>query len=261
MLNKEKIFNIFKELGLKNTDNILIHSSLKNIGKIEGNAEALLDIICQYFNEGLVILPCHTWSFMNNDLDVLNLDEENSCVGMLPNIALRKGFLRSFHPTHSIVCYGKNADKYILNDNETSTPANPNGCFGKLKDINAKILFLGAKLSKNTFIHSIEEEFNVPDRLTNHIFKFYVKKNEVFKEYHVHKHYSTLNPHISENYMKLEKPMIELNIAKKFQFGDAESIIVDAKKSYDYVSKLLSVNLHIFDYPDEINEEYYKEKA
>ena len=247
MLTKAQIFKIFNNLGLKKSDNIMIHSSLKEIGEIEGRAEGLIEALKEYFNEGLIMLPCHTWSFMNKDNDILDLDEENSCVGMLPNIALRMGFIRSHHPTHSIVCFGKNAKDYVKNDDYTQTPVSPDGCFGKLKDINAKILFLGAKLSKNTFIHSLEEKYNVSDRFTPNKFHLYSKDKNGLYEYNIYKHYSSLNPHISNNYLKLEKPLIKLNIAKEFKFGNAKSIIIDAKSCASFVSKLLEENIHVFD--------------
>jgi aminoglycoside 3-N-acetyltransferase len=253
MLTKAQIFKTFKDLGLKNNDNIMIHSSLKEIGEIEGRAEGLIEALKEYFNEGLIMLPSHTWSFMNKDNDILDLNEENSCVGILPNIALRLGFLRSHHPTHSIVCFGKYAKEYIKNDDYTSTPVSPEGCFGRLKEINAKILFLGAKLSKNTFIHSIEEKYNVADRFTKKKYHLYSKDNDKLYEYNIYKHYSTLNPHISENYLKLEKPLINLGIAKTFKFGNANSIIIDATLCAKYVSKLLEKNIHIFDDNKEIN--------
>lgn len=258
MLNKKKIFEIFKNLGLKNNDNILIHSSLKEIGEIDGGADQLIEILKEYFFNGLIILPSHTWASMKEDNQMLDLDQKNSCVGILSNIALDHGFVRSFHPTHSVVVYGNNKDEYIKNDDYTTTPVSPTGCFGKLGDINAKILFLGAKLSKNTFIHSIEERFDVSDRFTSKKYHFYSKKGDTIKEYNIYKHYSSLNPHISENYMKLEKPMIELNIASHFKFGNANSIIIDAKKCLEFVSKLLEKDKHIFDYPYELDKSLYK---
>jgi aminoglycoside 3-N-acetyltransferase len=247
MLTKEKVFEIFKNINLKSDDVVMIHSSLHNIGKIENDAEGLITYLKEYFKDGLILLPCHTWSFMKQDGDILNLEEQNSCVGILPNIALRSGFIRSHHPTHSIVAYGKKAEEYILLDDNVKTPVSPNGCFGSLYKYNAKILFLGCPLTKNTFIHSIEEEFNVNDRFTSHIYHFYSKSKDALYEYYMPKHYSSLNPHISENYIKLEKPMIEKSIAKYFLFGDANSIIVDSKKCYEYVSSLLKDNIHIFD--------------
>jgi len=258
MLTRELMFKIFKELNLKNNDTIMIHSSLKAIGKIEGNAEGLIEALKEYFNEGLILLPCHTWATMKEDNQILDLNEENSCVGELPNIALRMGFIRSFHPTHSIVAYGKDAESYIKYDDVTSTPASPNGCFGRLHERNAKILFLGAKLSKNTFIHSIEERFDVPDRFTDKIYHFITKKGEIVKEYNICKHYSSLNPHISDNYVIIEKPMKELGISKYFKFGNADSILVDSKLCYDLVCKILSKDVHAFDYPIELKENLYK---
>ncbi|MCR5786764.1 MAG: AAC(3) family N-acetyltransferase [Acholeplasmatales bacterium] len=247
MLNKELIFKTLKDLNLKNTDTIMIHSSLHSIGKIENNAEGLIEALKEYFSNGLIIFPMHTWSFMNSDNQTLDLTIENSCVGMLPNIAFRHGFIRSKHPTHSVVAYGKKAFEYIKYDDTANTPASPSGCFGRLGKMNAKILFLGCPLSKNTFIHSIEEQFNVADRLTDHIYKFYTKDNNGIYEYNVHKHYSKYNAHLSEHYLKLEKPMIEKGIASYFMFGNAKSIIVDAKKCEEYVKELLINNIHEFD--------------
>ena len=113
LLTKKEIFKVLNELNLKSNDNILIHSSLKSIGKIEGDAEGLIDALKEYFKDGMILFPTHSWSFMKNDGDVLNLNEANSCVGALTNIALKKGFKRSHHPTHSVCGYGKNIDDYL----------------------------------------------------------------------------------------------------------------------------------------------------
>jgi len=257
MLTKNEIFDTLKKLNLKSNDAIMIHSSLRSIGEIEGRAEGLLDALKEYFKDGLIMIPSHTWSFMNKDGQVLDLNEPNSCVGELANVALREGFVRSFHPTHSIVAWGKNANEYIKNDDISVTPTNPDGCFGRLHEIDAKILFLGALLSKNTFIHTIEEFFGVGDRLSQHVYTFYTKKGNDIRTYHVHKHECSINPHISEHYMKLEKPMIKLGIAKYFKFGDANSIIVNSKECYNLVYKLLNQDIHLFDTPDEIDEKLY----
>ena len=45
LLTKKEIFKVLNELNLKSNDNILIHSSLKSIGRIEGDAEGLIDAL------------------------------------------------------------------------------------------------------------------------------------------------------------------------------------------------------------------------
>jgi aminoglycoside 3-N-acetyltransferase len=258
MLTKNEIIKVLKDNGLKSDTNIMIHSSLKSIGEIEGRALGLIDTLKDYFKNGLIMFPMHTWSFINNDNDTLDLLDENSCVGVLPNIAYRSGFIRSPHPTHSIIAYGKNANEYIKNDLNSSTPVNPNGCFGRLHEIDAKVLFIGCNLSKFTYIHSIEERHNVEDRFTSHIFNFYSKDNINTYQFKMPKHYSTLNPHISENYQKLYLPLKEKGILKEFMLGNAKCMLVDTKQCYQFVNKLLEINNHIFDDSLEIDKSLYK---
>lgn len=254
MLTKDKIFEVFKNLDLKKNDTIMIHSGLRAIGKIDGNAEGLIEALKEYFNEGLIIFPTHTWDTMKIDDMVFDANTSNSCVGALTNVArLSDGFVRSLHPTHSVCAYGKKALEYVSLDDNATTPVGPNNCFGALKDMNAKILFLGAPLSKNTFIHSIEEEYDVADRFTNHIYHFTSKNNDKTIEYYMPKHYSTLSAHISEHYEKLLPLFLNKGIAKAFTFGNAESYLVDAKKSHTLVCEILDNDIHAFDDFREIN--------
>ena len=259
MLTKDDILSILKENKFTKSDIVLIHSSLKSVGEIEGDALCLIEALKEYFSEGLIIFPTHTWLTMKEDNQILDLEEANSCVGALTNVALKSGFKRSFHPTHSVCAYGKNACEYLAYDNTSFTPVSPNGCFGVLSKMRAKIVFLGAKLSKNTFIHSLEERYNVPDRFTSHVYHFYSKYKEEIKEYNMPKHYSSLNPHISDNYLKLEEPMLELSIAYKFKFGLAQTIVVDAYKCDLFVSYLLERNIHIFDDAKDIDKNIINE--
>ena len=248
MLTQKEIINILDKLNIKCDDTILIHSSLKNIGPIEGNASGLIDTLCNYLNKGLLIFPTHTWNIMNKDNMIFNCQKTPSCVGMLTNIALNtKGFIRSTHPTHSVCAYGIKAKEYIKNDLTATTPVGPNNCFGILKNYNAKILFLGAPLSKNTFIHSIEEEFKVPNLFTDHIFHFISQNNDQLIDYYMPKHYSTLSEHISDHYEKLLPILIKNNACTMFKFGNAKSYLVDAKKCYDIVCNILKKDIHAFD--------------
>lgn len=254
MLLKKDIKHILENLDIKKDDTLLIHSSLKSIGKIEDNAEGLIHELISYLNDGLLIFPTHTWNYMKEDKMIYDVNQTPSCVGELTNIARKtKGFLRSMHPTHSVAAYGKNAQAYIDNDLIANSPVGINNCFGVLKDLNAKIMFIGAPLSKNTFIHAIEEEFNVADRLTDHIYHFYSKKDDKIIEYNMPRHFSKYNPHLSEHYEKLLPIFLRKEIAKEFYFGNAKSYLIDAKKCYDLVSEILKKDIHAFDSFDDIS--------
>lgn len=247
MYKAHDFMNDLANMGLSGNETIMIHSSFRSIKNIEGGALTIINALKDFFKDGLLLFPSHTWATMNSDNDILNKDEANSCVGYLTNVAIKdKDFIRSNHPTHSVLAYGKNKYEYIKDDDYAKTPVSPNGSFGKLKN-NGYILFIGCPLSKNTFIHSIEEEFDVPNRFTNHIYKFYVKDNDKLIEFNMPKHYSTLNPHISDNYEKLLPIMLDLKIAKKVRLLDSNSYLVNAKLLYELVSKILTKDIHAFD--------------
>ncbi|MBE6137418.1 MAG: AAC(3) family N-acetyltransferase [Erysipelotrichaceae bacterium] len=248
MLYKNEISNILNKLNIKSSDTLLIHSSLKSIGKIEGKAEGLLEVLMSHLSNGLLIFPTHTWGYINKDEMIFDVNETPSCVGELTNIARKtKGFYRSMHPTHSVCAYGKKAKWYVDHDLTATTPVGIKNCFGILKDLDAKIMFIGAPLSKNTFIHAIEEEFNVPDRFTDHIYHFYSKNNEKTIEYNMPRHFSKYNAHLSEHYEKLLSILLEKNIAKEFYLGNAKSYLIDAKKCHKLVSEILTKDIHAFD--------------
>lgn len=243
---KEDILFDLKRNGFVQEDYVMIHSSLKSFGKIKG--EDIVDAFTRFFKDGLVIFPTHTWATIREDGQIFNVDKEPSCVGALTNIALKtKGFKRSLHPTHSVCAYGKNKEKYLDLDLNATTPVSPYGCFGKLKDFHAKIIFMGAPLSKNTFIHSIEEEMNVEDRFTNKIYEFISKGYGTEKIYHMPRHYSTKNEHLSEHYTKLLPHFLNNGIAKKTHIGNSLTYIIDAEQCYGYVRNLLEKNIHLFD--------------
>ncbi|MBR6072424.1 MAG: AAC(3) family N-acetyltransferase [Acholeplasmatales bacterium] len=247
MYSRNDLLNDIKNLGISKDSTIMIHSAFSSIKNIDGGGKTVLSVFKEFFSDGLVILPSHTWNIMNKDNDILDKSLCNSCVGYLTNLAIKdKDFIRSNHPTHSVVAYGKNAYEYIKDDDYAISPVSPNGSFGKLKN-GGYILFIGAPLSKNTFIHSIEEEMNVADRFTDHIYTFYVKDNDRLLEFHMPKHYSTLNPHISDNYEKLLPIILDKGIARRVKILDSISYLVDSKKLYVFVKEVLNNDIHAFD--------------
>ena len=251
---KEDIINDLKAAGINSNDNILIHSSLKSFGNIKG--ELIIDSLIEYINEGLIVFPTHSWATMKEDNQIFDVFNTESCVGALTNIALNTpGFERSMHPTHSVCAYGKEKQEYLDLDLNSNTPVNPNGCFGRvLAKKRFKLIFAGAPLSKITFVHSIEEEFDVLDRFTEHIYTFKSVKGNKEVIYHMPKHFSTKNPHLSEHYEKLIYPMLKMGIAKECYIGNSHTYIVDAYLCREYVRRLLKNDIHVFDDFREVKE-------
>lgn len=250
MYTKEELKKDLINIGLKNNDKVLIHSSKRSV-----NADAMdiLKAIEEIVYNGLIVYPTHTWAYIREDMDIFNNKKSPSNVGYLTNFALENGYIRSNHPTHSVCAKGINVQEFIHLDDFSNTPCNPNGCHGYFK--NGKILFLGAPLSKNTFIHSIEEEMNVPNRFTSKKYHF-ISKNEIDRNYYVYRHYNEKCPHISDNYEKLLPAFLELGIAKYGKIGDSDSYLIDGNMCNKFVKHLLKCDIHLFDDLRKIKKEY-----
>lgn len=241
MVTKENLKKQLQEMGLSHNDRIMVHSSMKAIGDVEGGADTVVDAFMEYFQDGMFMTPTHTWAQMSETYNLFDPENEPACVGIIPNIFMkREGVYRSLHPTHSIAAYGVGAAEYVKGEEKFHTPCDPNGCFGRLRDIGAKILLIGVTHAKNTYIHSIEESMDVKERLTDEPVLFYVKEGENRIPIQMHRHYNSQTAHISESFDKLKEHYIETEAAKEVVFGQAKCILCDARKLYDVTTKVLA---------------------
>lgn len=228
-------------MGLKPTDRVMLHSSMKAIGNVEGGADAVVDAFMEYFSEGLFMAPTHTWKQMNAEYNVFDPETEPGCVGIIPNIFLKRpGVYRSLHPTHSIAAFGKAASEYVKGEENFHTPCDPKGCFGRLRDIDAKILLVGVTHIKNTYIHSIEESADVPERFTSEPVLFKVKMPDgSLKDVPMYRHYNWKMAHISESFDKLKDHYFQTGAAKTVKLGDAGCILCSARALYNATMPIL----------------------
>ncbi|CUH92912.1 AAC(3) family N-acetyltransferase [Herbinix luporum] len=259
MYTKQELKNMIKEMGIESTDTLFIHSSMKAIGEVVGGADTVLDSFMEYLENGLLILPTHTWANMSESHNVYDPKKEPSCVGVLTNLFMkREGVVRSLHPTHSVAAYGKDNIEYIKGEEEITTPCGIGGCYDRLRERNAKILLLGVNHSRNTFIHCVEEILQVPERFTEKpvLFKIVMPDGSI-KESMVYRHYNRTTAHISETYTKLEQAFYDNNVAKKVKFGDATCILCDANGIFEVTKKVLSHQINCLIELEEIPREWW----
>ena len=263
--NKQQLKDQLEFMGLKGDETILIHSSMKAIGAVDGGADTVLDAWMEYFKDGLLLLPTHTWKTVNADNPVYNPYTTPSCVGLLTNMFMKRdGVIRSLHPTHSMSGYGKNAAEYLAGEEYNNTPCTPGGCYDRLKEVGGKVLLVGVGHERNTYIHSVEEVLNVPNRLSDMPMELVIElqeesnnsgklppynrdegwkkhtDNKLCRKVYVRKHYNAQQPHISEDFVKLNQIFLDSGVVKKVKFGDADSLLCDAKGMFNIVRQVIA---------------------
>lgn len=238
-----------ERLGVRRDDRVLVHSSMRAVGPVEGGADAVLDALQIAVCDGLLLLPTHTWKETNNPDNIFDPAREPVCVGILPELFRRRaGVIRSWHPTHSIAGFGAGAAAFLANEENTRTPCPRQGCWGRLYDIAARILFLGAPLRTNTFLHSVEEWHAIPDRLASHATPFRIRTPDgSLLDCPQFRHHSSVGD-VSQFYDKIEAELLARGIAVEGRVGDARAVLCDARPLADLVGQHLQQDPHFFEY-------------
>ena len=110
MVTKQNVFDCLSGLGIKSTDTVMIHTSMRAIGGVEGGCDGLIDAFSEYLSDGLFLIPTHTWANVNKKQPIYDSRSTEPCIGALPTVAaFRKDGVRSLHPTHSLAAFGKRA--------------------------------------------------------------------------------------------------------------------------------------------------------
>lgn len=262
MHTKADLIKHLKEMGLFGTEAIMVHSSMKSIGEVDGGADTVVDAFMEYFQEGLFMTPTHTWAQMSKEYATFDPKTEPACVGIIPNIfRKRAGVVRSLHPTHSIAAYRKGAEEYIQGEEYATTPCPPGGCWERLRRINAKILLLGVTHGRNTYIHSVDEALGVKDRLTDEpTLMHIVMPDGSIKDVQMYRHYNRTiaSGAFSDHFDKMKQAFYDLGAAREARFGDAACILCDAKKIFEVCEKLFAIEENCVIERDMIPEEWWK---
>ena len=54
MYSKECLKEQLRQMGILPTDTVLIHTSMRAIGQVEGGPDGVLDALCEYLTDGLL---------------------------------------------------------------------------------------------------------------------------------------------------------------------------------------------------------------
>ena len=234
--------------GIPRNSTVLIHSSCKSVGPVEGGADTILDIFQDYFKQGLLVFPTHTWDKVNPENPVFNVADTSCCTGILPELfRKRQGVVRSGHPTHSVAARGMDAQTFTADDVRFDTPCARGSSWGKLLDRDAVIMLLGVTFIRNTFIHGIEEYLDIPGRLTDtHTMYYSVQPDGTKIEVPSRRH----TGHPSDMFDRILPDCLGKGIVRRGFFGDAPVLWFRARELASEVAWRLFMEPHLFDNPE-----------
>lgn len=258
MLTKQNVFEFLRGSGINSSDTVLVHTSMRALGKVEGGCDGLIDAFKEYLSDGLFIVPTHTWANVGVDNPVYDVRRTVPCIGALPSVAaFREDGVRSLHPTHSVAAFGKRAREFVSGEEKSTSPCPVGGVWARLLDEKAKILLLGVKLNRNTFIHAVDEMLDLPNRLAEPIALSVIGYGGERYELNYCKHAEHTGSEFFENY---RAPLEKLGALKNLRLGNAEVGVFDAKKGTQIIKALWARAEYDLCFEErEIPTEYYRE--
>ncbi len=245
MFDENYLIRDIRALGVGDGDLLTVHTSLRAIGEIDSSeksgAHVVIDALRACVSKGILMIPAHTYKNIR-EVPVFDIRQTMPCIGTLPcvavemaNQAVDKGdrtCVRSMQVSHSIVAFGEHAYDFVECDRTVRTRTPMAGCYGKLYYDGGKILLLGVDLSKNTYIHAIDEHIDatvygaLAVTVTDYDGKCWVQEE-----------LKTQGP-AAATFIRYKEALDAAGAITYGKIGNAESMLIDARKCYDVVMEI-----------------------
>jgi len=158
MLTFEQLVDGFRKLGVMEGDTLLVHSSYKSFGEVDGGPATVnraLEAALGTDKDGTLIMP--TFNFDFNKGEAWDVRTTPSKMGVLTELVRKDPRAkRVFHPFYSFAILGRHAE--MLGALRYKSAYERDSVFGKLRDLDGKIMVIGLSYNNSmTFFHHIEQ--------------------------------------------------------------------------------------------------------
>ena len=166
--DKNDLVALFRDVGVRKGITLCVHSSLSQLGYIEGGADAVIDALqIAIGTEGTLVMPAFTMSGdMASQLEsgkTFDTRHSPSSVGVIPETFRRRpDVLRSCHPTNSVAASGPGAKDILSQHDESITPFGNDTPYGRLATReDSYILMMDTHI--HSFLHHLQERVKFPN--------------------------------------------------------------------------------------------------
>ena len=165
-----------RSLGLDTGDTVIVHSSLRSLGWVNGGAVAVVQALCDVVTAaGTIVVPAHSYSY-SDPVSWRNPQAPAAWVttlretmpafepGLAPTERMGQivevfrrlpGTVRSRHPVTSFAAWGRNAG-FVAEGHAYENGQGEGSPLARVYDLDGQILLLGVAYDRNTSFHLAE---------------------------------------------------------------------------------------------------------
>ncbi len=228
MITKRQIKSGLSELGVNAGDVVIVHSSLSSFGEVEGGADTVIDALLEAIGDkGTLIVPT-----FNYEPGIFDIKETPSVVGKITEtLRLRKGAVRSAHPTHSVTAIGRLAE-LITEDHDKVDAFAKDSALHKAARVDAKILQLGVDQTSNSSIHVAEELAGVPYLDKQRRVGIKLANGKLIQKW-------VRRPGCSRGFGAVDELLYERNAIKELMIGGCKARLMSARTVIEVAVKMM----------------------
>jgi aminoglycoside N3'-acetyltransferase len=164
-VTREKLVEDLEALDLPEGAVLLVHTSLKRLGYVEGGPSSLVEALIEMVVRrrcGTLAMPCFSiQGSMHATLSSGRMFDVRSTpcnLGAIPETFRRyPGVRRSVHPTHSIAAHGHMADWIVQDHHLCGSSFGEGSPMVRMMELGGLLAGLGTNLGTVTFYHCLED--------------------------------------------------------------------------------------------------------
>ena len=223
---------------------LLVHSSYKSFGGVEGGPQTVIEALKHILSkEGTLIVPTFNYNFC--DGEPYDIKKTPSKMGVISELIRNdSNSKRSLDPVFSFAIFGKHRD-YLANLRYYHS-FGPDSIFAKLRELDAKIMIIGLTYNESvTFFHHIEETQGCDYRFFKEFHGKITDYNGNEKEEKIILFVRDIERGIQNDVDKMGVIMEREGIVKKKIIGKSEIKLMKANDVYQRTVDEMKENPHI----------------
>lgn len=249
MLTFEKLVEGFRKLGVEEGDTLLVHSSYKSFGPVDGGPQTViraLEAALGTDGEGTLIMP--TFNFGFNKGEPWDVRTTPSKMGVLTELVrLDPRAKRVFHPFYSFAVLGKHAK--MLGSLRYKSAYERNSVFGKLRDLDGKIMVIGLSYTNSmTFFHHIEQMEGVDYRFLKQFTGQVTDENGVTYTDTFEMLVRDIDKGVITEVDPMGALMEQAGVIKSAKIGEADVKLMKANEVYAFTAREMRRDPHLLYY-------------
>jgi aminoglycoside 3-N-acetyltransferase len=247
MVSYQEILDGFQQIQLTDSRVVLVHSSYKSFGGVDGGAEAVIDALMAWIGpEGTLLLP--NFNFQSwTESHYFDLQETPSHMGIIGELGrLRSDALRTPHPIYSFAVLGKRKQEFSECDDIEAY--GPNSVFARFHELNGLNVSVGLHWNSTfSMAHYVEYNTGCDHRRVKKFSGIYVGY-DCQPEIKTYSMFVRKNSRVITDIVPAMDELLQNGIIKAQKVGDSLVHYCPAIDYYDHMSVIIR------DHPEKVHK-------